>query len=103
VDLVVARPAETFPAPRELPEVYGSRYVQAAIEAECSELASTPEGQRNHQLNRSAYSLARFVQAGDIDAATVARHLAAAAARAGLGEREIRLTLRSAFTARGAA
>jgi hypothetical protein len=102
VDLL-ARPPETFSEPRELPQVYGSRYVAVAIEAECDELARTPEGQRNHQLNRSAFSLARFVQAGDIDAGTVARHLAAAAARAGLGEREIRLTLRSAFTARGAA
>ena len=51
----------------------------------------------------AAYSLARFVADGKADGATVARALAFAAARAGLGRHEIEKTLHSAFRARGAA
>ncbi|MEX2527042.1 MAG: hypothetical protein WEA09_05330 [Gemmatimonadota bacterium] len=80
----------------------GKRYVAAAIEAECRELARTPEGSRNARLNAAAFSLARFITAGETDAYQLARVLAHAAARAGLGEREIARTLESAFSARGA-
>lgn len=104
VDMVVPKPVpETFPLPSNSPDSYGARYIAAAIEAECAELARTPKGGRNHQLNSSAYALARFVADGRIDAPTVARSLAYAASRAGLGGREIEKTVRSAFRARGAA
>jgi len=103
LDLVLTRPPETFREPRELPDIYGDRYVRVAIEAECAELARTPEGSRNHQLNSAAYSLARFVAAGKVDVGTVARALAYAGARAGLSRQEIERTIRSAFTARGVA
>jgi hypothetical protein len=91
--------------PRDIPQISGTRrrYVAVAIEAELQAVATAPEGQRNYQLNRSAYSLARFADRGDIDVPTVARALAAAASRAGLGSHEIEKTLRSAFQARGAA
>jgi hypothetical protein len=101
--LVLVRPPETFPEPRELPDIYGDRYVRAAIEAECDELARTSEGSRNQRLNTAAYSLARFVAAGKVDVGTVARSLAYAAAQAGLGRGEIEKTIRSAFKARGVA
>lgn len=104
LDLIVKKPEpEVFPEPREIPEAYGSRYVEAAIRDECASLARTGEGARNHRLNTAAYSLARFVADGKVDGATVARSLAFAAAQAGLGRREIEKTLHSAFRARGAA
>lgn len=95
--------SEPYPEPRDTPESHGTRYVRAAIRAECGEVAATPPGGRNDRLNAAAWSLARFVAAGDMDAGTVARELARAAAQAGLGCREIERTLRSAFRARGAA
>ena len=94
--LAVQEPAPVPNAPR------GNRYVRAAIEAECNELARTPEGSRNDRLNVAAFNLARFVVAGEADAFQVARALAHAAAQAGLREREIARTLESAFGARGA-
>lgn len=90
-------------APAPLPDTpRGGRYVAAAIKRECRKLVSAPEGSRNETLNRSAYSLARFVASGEADAYMVARELSDAAARAGLEEREIARTLESAFSARGA-
>lgn len=106
----VERPPMPMPdAPR------GSRYVRAAIEAECEAVRSAHPptfdrsgrklagGNRNETLNRAAYSLARFVATGEADTFQVAQALAHAAAQAGLGEREIARTLESAFGARGAA
>jgi hypothetical protein len=96
-------PERPFRAPRPAPADIGDRYVFAAIRSECDTLARTPEGERNRQLNRSAFSLARFVADGKADAAMIARELAHAAAQAGLGARETEKTLKSAFRARGAA
>lgn len=76
-------------------------YVMAAIERECLQVESAPEGTRNDQLNKSAHALARFVAAGSADGSAVASALAYAAATAGLSEREIAKTLESAFRARG--
>jgi len=95
-----ARPRPLLPLP-EGPK--GSRYVRAAIEAECEELARTPKGGRNSRLNIAAFSLARFLASGEADAFEIARALAHAAAQTGLGEKEIASTLESAFSARGVA
>lgn len=103
VDLVLKPEPESFPAPREINGPRGSRYVEAAIQAECDELARTPEGGRNHRLNLAAFNLARFVASGDADPSIVARQLAFAAAQAGLDRRGIEKTINSAFKARGAA
>lgn len=93
---------EAVPEPLEHSGSHGARYIKAAIDAECDELATTPEGSRNHRLNLAAFNLARFLATGDVDIAMVARRLAFAAARAGLDRREIERTLHSAFRARGA-
>jgi hypothetical protein len=102
---LVAPPAQerTFAPLPVFPESRGFGYVAAAIAAECAELATAPEGCRNDRLNRAAFALARFVADGEADASSVVRSLAHAAGRAGLSEREIERTLRSAFRARGAA
>lgn len=78
----------------------GRRFVVSAIERECLAVAEAPEGTRNTRLNCAAYNLARFVAAGLADAGTVAEALTIAARAAGLPDREIERTIRSAFRAR---
>lgn len=39
-------------------------YLQAALDGECDALASAPNGDRNNQLNRSAFNLGQLVDAG---------------------------------------
>ncbi len=56
------------PPPRPKPKPLNGdvdRYCAAAITAELKCLAAAGEGQRNEQLNRSAYAVAQFVAAGD--------------------------------------
>ncbi|HET7321430.1 MAG TPA: bifunctional DNA primase/polymerase [Longimicrobiaceae bacterium] len=105
VDALDPAPRTTPPAPLHLPvgRVHGPRYVAAAIERECAELARTPEGRRNEALNRAAFALARFVAEGLASPEPVICALAYAAAAAGLKEREISRTIESAFRAREAA
>ena len=62
------------------PGVYG----KAALEYEITALASTPNGQRNHALNRAAFSLFQLVAGGELDEADVLNRLIAAASANGL-------------------
>jgi hypothetical protein len=80
-----------------------SGYIRAALVAELTRVAEAAEGNRNTQLNSSAFALARFVADGLLDADATASALADAAEHAGLGQAEALGTIRSAFTARGAA
>jgi hypothetical protein len=79
------------------------KYVEAAVLAEIAAVAGAWEGARNNQLNKSAFALARFVAAGQLDRDVAARALRAAAVQAGLTSTEAVTTIRSAFNARGAA
>ena len=54
-----------------------------------------PEGTRNDQLNRSAYSIGQLVGAGVLDAEEAGSALLNAAMRTGLSEREATATIRS--------
>jgi hypothetical protein len=104
VELVAPLPLpEPIRAPRPMPEGRSSRYLQAALEAEYAEVAQAREGTRNARLFTAAWSLSRLIHAGDVDAATVARLLAHAAAQTGLGAREITRTIKSAYRRRGLA
>lgn len=76
------------------------RYVQRAIELECTDLAQTGEGGRNNKLNEAAFSLGRFIQTGEADPAKLADVLTFAARQAGLEDWEIERTITSAFRAR---
>jgi hypothetical protein len=76
-------------------------YARAALEREARTVAAAPAGQRNATLSQSTYSLARFVQSGELDTADVVDVMNAAALDAGLGGREIRATINSRFQARG--
>lgn len=73
----------------------GTAYGLAALSKEATAVATAPEGTRNDQLNRSAFSLGQLVAAGALDAQTVTDSLTHAARTAGLGDTEIASTLRS--------
>lgn len=70
-------------------------YVAAALDGEVRRVRCAPEGERNHTLNRAAFSLGQLVAAGVLSAETVTAALSEAAAEAGLGAAEIRVTIRS--------
>lgn len=74
-------------------------YIRAALSSAATTVAYAPPGMRNLTLNAQAFALARFVANGQLDADTFVLELATAAITAGLGEGEIRATLRSALTA----
>ena len=94
-------PKAASPSPIEAGTPRRRAYVVAAIESECLELASTPEGGRNHRLNAAAFSLARFAETGEADPGKLADLLTFAARNAGLSEHEIQRTIASAYRARG--
>jgi putative DNA primase/helicase len=59
-------------------------YGRAALEYEISALASTPNGQRNHALNRASFSLYQLVAGGELDEAEVINRLIEASHANGL-------------------
>jgi hypothetical protein len=85
VDLI-SSPVKSAPVPVLVPA--GDRpsdervaaYVGAALEQELDAVRSAPKGQRNHQLNRSAFALGQLVGAGWITGAQVSAMLENAAA-----------------------
>jgi putative DNA primase/helicase len=72
-----------------------SHYGLAALDIECQDLASTPNGSRNEQLNRAAYSLGQLIAGNELSRSTVERELYTAAERAGLSHHEIERTMKS--------
>jgi Bifunctional DNA primase/polymerase, N-terminal len=99
---LVARLAATAPPPAAPPgdRVHDDRWVQAAVEDEAQLVAAAPVGQRNHQLNRSAWILARFVLTGQRDRDELTAVLLTAATMAGLPAAEAARTIRSALESR---
>lgn len=96
-------PVETF----EAPEVTGdaivgtqaTRYAEVALEREAEDLRSTNQGGRNPKLHEAAFNLGQLVAVGAIDRIVVEARLSEAALAAGLGETEIRRTLRNGLEA----
>lgn len=70
-------------------------YALAALRDEVLALASTPEGSRNEQLNRSAFVLGQFITTGGLAEAEVVSELTRAAENTGLDSEEIARTIRS--------
>lgn len=83
----------------ESDESRARRYAEAALEDEVKILGSTPTGNRNEQLNRSAFALGQFVAAGVLSEAEVISALSRAAMYAGLDPEEIRATITSGLEA----
>lgn len=81
-------------------DVYGhTRYGRRALEAECVELATEPEGSRNTRLNGVAFRVGQLVRAGHLVEAMARAEVLVAAGSAGLDERESRRTFESGYTA----
>lgn len=83
----------------ESDEARSRRYALAALESEVGAMESSPIGNRNEQLNRSAFALGQFVAAGVLSEAEVIRDLSRAATNAGLEIEEIRATITSGLEA----
>jgi hypothetical protein len=75
------------------------RYGEAALRDEVLKLASTPAGNRNDQLNTSAFNLGQFVGAGVFTEAEVETALSKAASYTGLTSEEIEKTIQSGLEA----
>ncbi len=74
-------------------------YARAALHGEIAQLTRSSPGERNNQLNRSAFNLGTLVQEGLLDADVVEAALEQAAWGIGLGEDEIHATIRSGLEA----
>lgn len=98
--LLAALNPPTAPAVRRPVAIRGDGYADAALTRECERLAAMPpDSGRNHQLNRSAFSLGQLVGSGRLTEADVTDALTGAALSCGLGERETARTLRSGLRA----
>lgn len=89
----------TRPQPQPIRVRSAGAYGKTALINECKKVAEAPEGGRNEQLNRSAYSLYGLVAGGVLSEDDVYDNLTHAAAVAGLGTGETVKTLASAKTA----
>jgi hypothetical protein len=97
--LITERPTGDTPQVTRTVPVSGDAYAQAALDAEAALVAAAPEGCRNNQLSRSAWTLARFPNR-ELPAGSILAALGGAAAQAGLSRREAERTIRSALRAR---
>lgn len=70
-------------------------YGRKALDEECAIVRGILEGQRNHQLNRSAFALGELVAGGELDQTDAERELLTAALASGLREREAVKTIAS--------
>jgi len=76
-----------------------SRYAEAALLSELDRLTIAPEGTRNDQLNRSAFSLGQLVAGGALDEGEVRQRLEDTALAIRLGDREAQRTVDSGLSA----
>lgn len=76
-----------------------SRYAIKALTSECENVAAAPEGERNHTLNRAAFSISQLVAGGYLPHEDAWQALHTAARQAGLPDWEIDGTLKSGFRA----
>lgn len=74
-------------------------YARKALSEEVGILQGTAPGARNHQLNRSAFSLGTLIGAGVLDQELVRTELLAAAEGVGLARGEAEATIRSGLAA----
>ncbi len=98
VNLALPPPPPPRPEPKSLSGDVDS-YCAAAITSELKYLAQVEEGQRNDQLNRSAFAVAQFVAAGAVPEEWARQQLEAHARAVGLYPAEISRTIDSAFAA----
>ena len=73
----------------------GTAYAQRALDAECERVSGAQPGERNHTLNRAAFSLGQLVAGGALAKDEVVHGLTLAAEQVGLERREIERTIDS--------
>lgn len=76
-----------------------SAYARKALDNELAMVQAATPGERNTQLNRSAYNLGQLVAAGVLEQQQVSSDLAEAAEASGLGRGEAEATIRSGLAA----
>lgn len=89
-----ATPAPLSPASSNGDLCRARRYAEAALRDEAQNVATAPEGTRNHTLNAAAFKLARFVNDGHLAWTEVYQTLAAAGRACGLDDGEIETCLK---------
>lgn len=89
------RQTPTTPQQRRVGSDGDTPYGLKALDTECRELASTPNGSRNAQLNRAAFALGQLVTGHELTQTTAEQALTDAATTCGLDDGEIEKTLRS--------
>ena len=89
----MGRTAKKAKYPKE--EKRFENYAKAALEAECSEVASTPEGSRNDRLNKASFAMGQLIGADVLDESDAVRSLIRAGQTAGLDLEEIERTIQS--------
>jgi len=99
-ELLTPRRLDRDPALTLRPAAPGHPYGRAALQAECAELAATPEGERNRQLWESARNLYNLVAGGLLSEVQVDQAIRHAAAQCGLLEQEPRQTEATLASAR---
>jgi len=99
IRLAEAYTEPTRPEPGPIRAGNLSSYARAALTNECAKVAEAEDGDRNNQLNRSAYSLFGLVASGVLDYEDVRDNLINAAETAGLTSAETIKTLTSACRA----
>jgi hypothetical protein len=77
----------------------GSPYGVAALAQECQSIRASQPGNRNHQLNASAFAIGQLVAGGELNHAAAYNQLAMAAYDIGLSDPEVGKTLHSGFAA----
>ena len=70
-------------------------YAKAALDSECAEVASTPEGSRNDRLNKASFAMGQLIGADVLNESEAIRALIRAGQNAGLDSEEIERTIQS--------
>lgn len=99
--LIKTKHGGIMPPPANQPVFNASAYARAALRAQADRVRLAPEGARNNQLNRAAFSMGRFIREGQISREEVQAELerAAAALAATDGIESVRRTIQSGISA----
>lgn len=95
----VADPDPAQPALRIDTGASAPGWAEAALHGELGRVMAAREGERNHALNRAAFSLGQIIAGGGLDGASTRARLLSAALANGLSEAEAQATIASGMGA----
>lgn len=90
-------PPMPYSGPAHMRSDRAAAYAERALAGECENVASAPEGTRNHTLNRAGWKIGRLVADGHLDGDRALAALADAARSTGLSSGEAMKTARHAL------